>query len=49
MFDNLGMYRLLDLSERGAHIERYVREWLGPLLEYDRNHDAGPPRRDPYR
>jgi sugar diacid utilization regulator len=34
-FDRLGVYRLLaDVGEPGS-VERFVREWLGDLLDYD--------------
>jgi sugar diacid utilization regulator len=34
-FDRLGVYRLLaDVGEPGT-VERFVREWLGDLLDYD--------------
>jgi sugar diacid utilization regulator len=34
-FDRLGVYRLLaDVGEPGT-VERFVREWLGELLDYD--------------
>jgi sugar diacid utilization regulator len=34
-FDQLGVYRLLaDVGEPGS-VERFVREWLGDLLDYD--------------
>ncbi|MCW2862289.1 MAG: sugar diacid utilization regulator [Actinoallomurus sp.] len=34
-FDRLGVYRLLaDVAEPGS-VERFVREWLGALLDYD--------------
>jgi sugar diacid utilization regulator len=38
MFDDLGLYRILHAGQNGAEIERYIREWLGPLLDYDRRH-----------
>ena len=34
-FDRLGVYRLLATAEDPREIERYVQEWLGPLLDYD--------------
>jgi sugar diacid utilization regulator len=40
MFDELGLYRILHAGQDSAEIERYVREWLGPLLEYDDRHHA---------
>lgn len=38
VFDNLGLYRILHAGQNGAEIERYIREWLGPLLDYDCRH-----------
>lgn len=38
VFDDLGLYRILHAGQNGAEIERYIREWLGPLLDYDRHH-----------
>lgn len=38
VFDDLGLYRILHTGRDGAEIERYIREWLGPLLDYDRRH-----------
>ncbi|MGZ6909158.1 MAG: PucR family transcriptional regulator, partial [Acidimicrobiia bacterium] len=35
MFDDLGVYRILGESEETLSIERYVRDWLGALLDYD--------------
>jgi hypothetical protein len=32
-FDRLGVYRLL--AEIPTAVERFVREWLGPLIDYD--------------
>ncbi|HVV21062.1 MAG TPA: helix-turn-helix domain-containing protein [Pseudonocardiaceae bacterium] len=40
VFDDLGLYRLLHAGRDGAEIERYVREWLGRLLDYDSRHHA---------
>jgi hypothetical protein len=34
-FDELGVVRLLDTADGGAKIRRFVRDWLGPLLDYD--------------
>jgi hypothetical protein len=38
--DNLGLFRILDSSDGGAEVERYVEEWLGPLLQHDRLHHS---------
>jgi DNA-binding PucR family transcriptional regulator len=35
VFDELGVYRLLSLLENNAEVERFVRDWLGALLDYD--------------
>lgn len=40
VFDELGIYRLLATSEDSDEIERYVAEWLGPLIEYDAQRHA---------
>jgi PucR C-terminal helix-turn-helix domain/GGDEF-like domain len=34
-FDELGFYRLIDAADGGGEVEGFVREWLGPLLDYD--------------
>jgi sugar diacid utilization regulator len=34
-FDELGVFRLLAEVEEPATVERFVRTWLGPLLDYD--------------
>ena len=34
-FDELGFYRLIDAAHGGGEVESFVREWLGPLLDYD--------------
>jgi sugar diacid utilization regulator len=33
-FDQLGIYRLL-AADDGGEVDLFVREWLGPLLDYD--------------
>jgi len=35
VFDELGVYRLLSRLEDAAEVERFVRDWLGALLDYD--------------
>jgi DNA-binding PucR family transcriptional regulator len=35
VFDELGVYRLLSRLEDSAEVERFVRDWLGILLDYD--------------
>ncbi|GAA1928865.1 PucR family transcriptional regulator [Streptantibioticus ferralitis] len=37
-FDRLGLYRVLRTGDHDAHTERFVREWLGPLIDYDTAH-----------
>lgn len=34
-FDELGFYRLIDGAHDSGTVEPFVREWLGPLLDYD--------------
>jgi len=38
--DELGIYRLLAAVDQGE-TEQFVREWLGPLLDYDAAHRTG--------
>ncbi|TQC44159.1 PucR family transcriptional regulator [Rhodococcus sp. WS4] len=38
LFDELGVYRILDSHSSTGDVEAFVQEWLGPLLEYDREH-----------
>lgn len=35
-FDELGVYRILGTRDGDQEVELFVREWLGPLLDYDR-------------
>jgi DNA-binding PucR family transcriptional regulator len=35
VFEELGVYRLLSRLEDTAEVERFVRDWLGVLLDYD--------------
>jgi sugar diacid utilization regulator len=35
MYDDLGIYRLLVLGEDDREVKQFVRDWLGPLLDYD--------------
>ncbi|WP_426625343.1 PucR family transcriptional regulator [Leifsonia sp. McL0607] len=39
--DDLGVLRILDTSDDGVRLERYVDEWLGALIEHDRQHRSG--------
>jgi sugar diacid utilization regulator len=36
VFDQLGVYRILAEVEDTGAVERFVREWLGSLLDYDK-------------
>ena len=39
-YESLGIYRILAGGEHNAEVEGFVREWLGPLLDYDAAHGA---------
>jgi hypothetical protein len=39
-FDELGFYRLIDAAHDGGTVEAFVREWLGPLLDYDESRNS---------
>jgi len=39
-FDDLGVYRLLVGNEDLAEVERFVKQWIGTLLDYDANRNA---------
>jgi hypothetical protein len=39
-YESLGIYRILAGGEHNAEVEAFVREWLGPLLDYDAAHGA---------
>jgi sugar diacid utilization regulator len=39
-FDELGVFQLLAEAERPATVTRFIHRWLGPLLDYDAEHDA---------
>ena len=39
-FDDLGVYRLLIGNEDLGEVERYVRHWIGSLLNYDQQRSA---------
>jgi DNA-binding PucR family transcriptional regulator len=34
-YEDLGVFRLLTLGQDDNEVKRFVREWLGPLLDYD--------------
>ncbi|MFI9615229.1 PucR family transcriptional regulator [Streptomyces sp. NPDC052023] len=37
-FDDLGLYRILGPGNEYQELEAFVREWLGPLVDYDGRH-----------
>lgn len=39
-FDELGVFQLLAESEQPATVTRFIHRWLGPLFDYDAEHDA---------
>ncbi|MGQ0845114.1 MAG: PucR family transcriptional regulator, partial [Sporichthyaceae bacterium] len=39
-YDDLGVYGLLVHSDDHQRMEGFVRKWIGPLLDYDREHNA---------
>src|SRR5205807_7898135 len=40
VFEDLGIYRVLSGVEDPGTVERYVREWLGALIDYDGRKDS---------
>jgi len=38
--DDLGLLRILDTSGDGVELDRFVDEWLGVLVDYDRDHHS---------
>jgi len=38
LFDNLGIYKVLATAGDTSAMERFVTEWLGPLMDYDAEH-----------
>ena len=38
LFDNLGIYKILGTAGDTSAMERFVTEWLGPLIDYDAGH-----------
>ena len=40
MFDDLGVYQVLATAHNSASLERFVREWLGTLMDYDSTHGS---------
>jgi DNA-binding PucR family transcriptional regulator len=39
-FDGLGLYRFLAAADDTGEAERFIRQWLGPLIDYDEHHRA---------
>lgn len=39
-FDDLGVYRIFDPDDSRPEVRGFVTEWLGPLLDYDRDKGA---------
>jgi sugar diacid utilization regulator len=37
-YEELGLYRILARGDDSRDVELFVREWLGPLLDYDQAH-----------
>jgi sugar diacid utilization regulator len=37
-FEDLGFYRMLASSESHREVDEFIREWLGPLIDYDAKH-----------
>lgn len=37
-FDDLGFYRMLGTEQSNPEVNEFIREWLGPLLDYDDTH-----------
>jgi sugar diacid utilization regulator len=40
LFDDLGIYKILATDGDTSAMERFVTEWLGPLIDYDAEHGA---------
>jgi sugar diacid utilization regulator len=38
LFDDLGIYKILATAGDTSAMERFVTEWLGPLIDYDAKH-----------
>jgi sugar diacid utilization regulator len=38
LFDDLGIYKILATAGDTSAMERFVTEWLGPLIDYDAEH-----------
>lgn len=35
-YENLGIYRLLPLLKESSHLERYINDYLRPIIDYDK-------------
>ncbi|MHA6795060.1 PucR family transcriptional regulator [Pseudonocardia bannensis] len=40
VWDDLGIYRILTAAKDDDQVDGFIREWLGPLLDYDATHDT---------
>ncbi len=40
VFDDLGIYKILATAGDTSAMERFVTEWLGPLIDYDAEHST---------
>jgi len=40
LFDDLGVYQVLATASDTSAMERFVTQWLGPLIDYDNDHGA---------
>lgn len=40
LFDDLGVYQVLATANDTTAMERFVTQWLGPLIDYDNEHGA---------
>jgi sugar diacid utilization regulator len=38
--DDLGLLRILNTSDGGVELDRYLNEWLGALVDHDRDHHS---------
>jgi DNA-binding PucR family transcriptional regulator len=38
--DDLGLLRILDTSDDEVELARFIEEWLGALVEHDRDHHS---------
>jgi sugar diacid utilization regulator len=40
-FADLGLYQILEERERGGAVDEFIQRWLGPLIGYDSQRQAG--------